>query len=104
MKSHEHRAVGQAAAGGALVNVGGEHGEQRCVLSYGDVVALSGDYFPAKELFRLAAIPGDQGTRPGTRDEIICALAVMAVGEGYVDSRFEPTAEFGHSSSLPQRQ
>lgn len=45
MKSHEHRAVGEAATGGALVQVGGDSAEERFVLSYGDVVALSGDFF-----------------------------------------------------------
>jgi hypothetical protein len=95
MKSREHRAVGQAAAGDALVNAGGECAEQRCVLSYGDVVALSGDYFTPEDLFRLAAIPGKRGTQPGTRDEIICALKVMAVDEAYVDPRFAPAGEFG---------
>jgi hypothetical protein len=94
MKSREHRAVGQAAAGDALVNAGGECAEQRCVLSYGDVVALSGDYFTPEDLFRLAAIPGKRGTQPGTRDEIICALKVMAVDEAYVDPRFAPAGEF----------
>ncbi|MGH3975922.1 MAG: hypothetical protein ACRDS9_21715 [Pseudonocardiaceae bacterium] len=45
MKSHEHRAVGQAATAGALVQVGGDSTDERFVLSYGDVVALSGDFF-----------------------------------------------------------
>ncbi|HET9255894.1 MAG TPA: hypothetical protein VFO16_11920, partial [Pseudonocardiaceae bacterium] len=95
MKSREHRAVGQAAAGGAHVQLGGERAEQHCVLSYGDVVALSGDYFAPEDLFRLAAIPGERGTKPGTRDEIICALRVMAEDESYIDARFEPAGEFG---------
>jgi hypothetical protein len=101
MRSREHRAVGEAAAGGALVQVGGECAEQRCVLSYGDVVALSGDFFTPEDLFRLAAIPGKRGTRPGTRDEIICALKVMAVDEAFVDARFEPAGEFGHFQFTP---
>ncbi|MDQ3763651.1 MAG: hypothetical protein M3460_19120 [Actinomycetota bacterium] len=116
MKSHEHRAVGQAASAGALVQVGGESAEERFVLSYGDVVALSGDFFTSHsggahriegtqvgpegltsdDLFRLAAIPGEQGAKPGTRDEIICALKVMAVDEAFVDTRFEPGGEFSH--------
>lgn len=96
MRSCEHRRVGQAAAGGALVDLGGECAEQRCVLSYGDVVALSGDYFTPEDLFRLAAIPGRQGTECGTRDEIICALKVMAVDEAFGDDRFDPAGEFGH--------
>jgi hypothetical protein len=114
MKSQEHRAVGQAAAAGALVEVGGDSAEERLVLSYGDVVALSGDFFASHhcaahgvecpqdgpegltsdDLFGLAAIPGKQGTKPGTRDEIICALKVMAVDGAFVDARFEAGGEF----------
>ena len=98
MKSSEHRAVGHAATAGALVDVGGDCAEQHCVLSYGDVVALSGDFFagphPSDDLFRLAAIPGERGTKLGTRDEIVCALKVMAVDGGVVDPRFEPGGQF----------
>ncbi len=98
MKSSEHRAVGEAATAGALVNVGGDCAEQRCVLRYGDVVALSGDFFagpyPADDLFRLATIPGERGTKLRTRDEIVCALKVMAVDGGVADPRFEPGGQF----------
>jgi hypothetical protein len=114
MKSAEHRAVGQAATAGALVHLGGDSPGEGLVLSYGDVVALSGDFFtshhcgphedadsqarpedPASDdLFRLAAIPGERGTKPGTRDEVICALKVMAVDGAFVDVRFEPEGEF----------
>ncbi len=45
MKSYEHRAIGDAATGKALVNIGGESLEERFWLSFGDVVALSGDFF-----------------------------------------------------------
>ncbi|MFN2534449.1 MAG: hypothetical protein ABR528_04285, partial [Pseudonocardiaceae bacterium] len=102
MKSLEHRAVGEAASGGACVNVGGAEGEQHLILGYGDVVALSGDFFagaqagPQDDLFTLAAIPGSQGTQLGTRDEVICALKVMTVDGAFVDPRFEPGGEFGH--------
>ncbi len=102
MNSHEHRAVGDAATEGALVEVGGDSAEERLTLSYGDVVALSGDFFRSgtgrvsDDLFRLAAIPGKWGTELGTRDEIICALKVMAVDGGFVDARFEPGGEFSH--------
>ena len=114
MKSSEHRAVGEAATAGALVEVGGESAEDRFTLGYGDVVALSGDFFAghcsashgvvgnpiepdgltSDGLFQLAAIPGEWGTKPGTRDEIICALKVMAVDGAFVDARFEPEGEF----------
>ena len=114
MKSHEHRALGEAATAGALVDVGGDGAEERLVLSYGDVVALSGDFFPSHppgdqegtqaepgglpsdDLFRLTAIPGERGTEPGTRDEIICALQVMAVDGAFVDARFESGGQFSH--------
>jgi hypothetical protein len=78
------------------------------------VVALSGDFFASHhcgahgvegtqvglegltsaDLFQLAAIPGKQGTKLGTRDEIICALKVMAADGAFVDARFEPGGEF----------
>jgi hypothetical protein len=115
-KSDEHRAVGEAATAGALVPLGGDCAEERCVLSYGDVIALSGDFFTSHhpgthgvertqvepedptsdDLFRLTAIPGKWGTEPGTRDEIICALKVMAVDGAFVDTRFEPGGQFSH--------
>jgi hypothetical protein len=116
MKSAEHRAVGQAAAGGALVQVGGNSAEESLVLGYGDVVALSGDFFTnhpcgvhsgedsqeqgeglaADDLFELATIPGRRGTQLGTQDEIICALKVIAVDGAFVDPRFEPGGEFSN--------
>jgi hypothetical protein len=116
MNSQEHRAVGHAATAGALVHVGGNSAGERFVLSYGDVVALSGDFFASQhrgthgvegiqietedptsdDLFQLAAIPGKQGTALGTRDEIICALKVMAADGAFVDARFEPRGQFSH--------
>ncbi|HEX4099482.1 MAG TPA: hypothetical protein VHY21_02910 [Pseudonocardiaceae bacterium] len=122
MKSHEHRALGEAATAGALVDVGGDGAEERLVLSYGDVVALSGDFFPSHppgdqegtqaepgglpsdDLFRLTAIPGERGTEPGTRDEIICALQVMAVDGAFVDACFEPGGQFSHFRSPRPRR
>jgi hypothetical protein len=94
VNGNEHRDIGEAACGGALVNLGGESPDQRFWLGYGDVMALSGDYFMPRELFSLARVPGDRGTVTGTRDEIICALKVMTVDEAFVDQRFEPGGEF----------
>ena len=114
MKAQEHRALGDAGTGGALVNVGGDSPHERLVLGFGDVVALSGDFFVADGfpvpasvrdtshaealvsdgLFTLAPRPGDRGERPGTRDEIIGALKVMAADQGLVDPRFSPSGEF----------
>jgi hypothetical protein len=100
LKSLEHRTIGEAATGGATVHVGGTSGEDSLVLGYGDVVALSGDFFagaqagPQDDLFTLAAIPGSQGTQLGTRDEVICALKVMTVDGAFVDDRFEPGGQF----------
>lgn len=116
MKSDEDRAVGEAATARALVQLGGDCAEERLVLSYGDVIALSGDFFTSHhpgthgvertqvepedltsdDLFRLTAIPGKRGTEPGTRDEIICALKVMAVDGAFLDARFEPGGQFSH--------
>jgi hypothetical protein len=100
MKSQEHREVGEAAAGGSHVDLGGADGPQRFLLGYGDVIALSGDFFagaragPQDDLFALAAVPGSWGSRLGSRDEVICALKVMAVDGAFVDARFEPGGEF----------
>jgi len=114
VNGNEHRAVGDAASGGALVNLGGTSPQEQFWLSFGDVMALSGDYFrPAPStsshgdrrgddddhsgaLFSLARIPGGREARPGTRDEIICALQVMTVDEGFVDPRFETGGEYAH--------
>lgn len=117
MKSHEHRSIGDAATGGALVNLGVESADDGLFLSYGDVMALSGDFFrpdgvPATDgappganplptpadrsgrLFSLALVPGEAGARPDSRDEIICALKVAAVDEAMADPRFEQGGRF----------
>ncbi|MDQ3978350.1 MAG: hypothetical protein M3314_02195 [Actinomycetota bacterium] len=104
MKAHEHRDIGDEATGGALVDLTCGNSEEPLLLPYGDVVALSGDFFVPEAspygplapsgLFQLAPIPGDRGVFPGTRDEIACALKVMAVDEGVPDPRFETGGEF----------
>lgn len=100
MNGNEHRGVGDTASGGARVNVGGGSRREQFRLSFGDVMALSGDYFGAGSasgssrrdgharagedlatLFSLARVPGEQPAKPGSRDEIICALMVMTVDE-----------------------
>lgn len=92
VRSYEHRAVGDAVAAGALVDLTGPEGGGRFSLTYGDVVALSADYFPPDAgeggLFSMAAVPGRAGTRPGSRDELVCALHVAALDEGRPDDRF----------------
>jgi hypothetical protein len=114
VKAQEHRALGDAATDQAPVDLGGEG----LVLSFGDVVALSGDFFVAdaypvltgpgeasqaealasEGLFQLAAVAGERGERPGTQDEIVCALKVMAADQMLEDPRFEPGGEFGYFS------
>ncbi len=114
MKSQEHRALGNSATDAARVELGGDCGGEHLVLSFGDVVALSGDFFIAdgypaladlgadsraealasQGLFQLAAVPGQRGKQPATRDEVICALKVMAVDQMLLDPRFEPGGEF----------
>jgi hypothetical protein len=117
MKAYEHRSIGDAATGSAAVNLGGESSDQQLILSFGDVVSLSGDFFRpdgssgpvfprwraaadaaegSGRLFRLGAIVGDAGTMVDTRDEIICALKVSAVDEAIVDPRFEIGGQFAH--------
>ncbi|MGH2531396.1 MAG: hypothetical protein ACRDJW_03720 [Thermomicrobiales bacterium] len=83
--SGEHQSLGDTATGGTTVNLGGETGDERFELSYGDVIALSGDYFDPHELMNLAKEPGNRGTRQGTRDEIVYALK-EAIGS---DRRFQ---------------
>jgi predicted kinase len=115
LKAQEHRALGDAGTGAALVDLGGDGADDQFHLTFGDVVALSGDFFVAdgfpvhaprgegsdadvlasEGLFTLAATPGDRGARPGTRDEVVAALKVMAADQGLVDRRFEPGGEFG---------
>lgn len=112
MDGHEHRDIGDAATGGALVNLGATSPGGRFRLGFGDVMALAGDYFTAGEpaasaegadtgadalgqsLFGLARVAGRKGTTPGTRDEILCALHVMAVDERYADPRFSRGGAF----------
>ena len=114
MKAQEHRALGDDGTGAARVELGGDAPDERLVLSFGDVVALSGDFFVADGfpvaasrgiasraealvsdgLFALARRPGDGGERPGTRDEILTALDVMAADQDLIDPRFEPGGEF----------
>ena len=120
VNGNEHREIGDTASGGCLVNVGGESAGERFWLGYGDVMALSGDYFRpdlsvgsrddrhgdgddlgAGTLFGLGRVPGEKGTTPATRDEIVCALRVMTVDEAYVDPRFEPGGEFADFAFTP---
>src|SRR5437660_5679949 len=110
MKGHEHRVLGDEASGDATVPVG-----ESLRLSFGDVVALSGDYFSPTDaqsvgawaapgpqvlasggLFALASVPGSGGTAVGTRDEVVCALKVMAADSGVTDARFKPGGEYAH--------
>jgi hypothetical protein len=53
-----------------------------------------GDALVADDLFGLGRVPGAGGSRPGSRDEIVCALKVMTIDEAFVDPRFEPGGEF----------
>ncbi len=124
MRAYEHRTIGDAATGTAMVNVGGESADEQFWLTFGDVVALSGDFFrpgdapetngragdlpgaaaPTGHLFALARIPGVDGTAVGTRDELLCALKVTSVDEGFVDRRFEPGGQFAGLRFSPGAQ
>ena len=115
MRAYEHRSIGDAATNSAAVNVGGESGDERFELTYGDVVALSGDFFrpdgasnsalaywqgsqraaASGRLFELAKVAGEEGVRPDSRDEIVGALKVAAVDEAVPDPRFGPGGRFG---------
>jgi hypothetical protein len=110
---HEHRRLGDAAFGGGRVDLGGDAGAGGFRLGYGDLTALAGDYFAIEDvpaaagtlagdnLFTLARVPGDAGTKVNTRDEIVCALKVMSIDEAYADERFEPGGEFAHVEFSP---
>jgi hypothetical protein len=102
VRSHEHRAIGDAATGTAMVNLAGESSGEAFWLTFGDVVALSGDFFPPGSLFDLAAAPGRGGTRVDTRDEIVGALKVATVDEAVTDPRFDPGGDFGHFAFSPR--
>ena len=102
MRSYEHRAVGDAATGAAMVNAGGASPDEAFWLSFGDVVALSGDYFAGAALFEVARVPGQGGTRLGTRDEVVCALKVASVDEATPDPRFDRDGRFGHFAFSPR--
>src|SRR5947199_4945334 len=108
VRSHEHRAVGDAATDSAMVNLGGGSMNDAFWLSFGDVVAVSGDFFrpgPAEasgSLFRLAGRQGRGGTLLGTRDEIVCALKIATVDEAFEDERFAAGGRFGHFAFSPR--
>lgn len=102
MRSHEHRAIGDAATGAAMVNLAGESSGEALWLTFGDVVALSGDFFPPASLFDLAVVAGRGGTRVDTRDEIVGALKVATVDEAVTDARFDPGGDFGHFDFSPR--
>ncbi len=102
MKAYEHRAIGDEATGGAVVDVAPGRFGGRFLLSHGDVIALSGDFFGGDELFELASVPGARGVLTGTRDEIVCALKVMAVDEAVEDPRFGAGGEFASYEFSPQ--
>jgi hypothetical protein len=74
LEFEEHRSLGEQATRGMVVNIGGTTPDTQFVISHGDVIALSADYFTPEDLFRLGPIQGSAGTRVGTRDEIVCAL------------------------------
>ena len=71
--SKEHQSLGKEAAGSFKVNLS-RNTKSPFKVFFGDVVALSGDYFKPVKLIELAGIPGRRGDRKGSRDEIIYAL------------------------------
>jgi hypothetical protein len=88
-EEHEHKSLGDTAYGGALVNVGDDKPGAEFLLTFGDVVMLSGDYFSPEELSLFASRPGTGGNGLGTRDEIVYAMAwVNAKNSHQRDARF----------------
>jgi phage gpG-like protein len=91
----EHKTIGDQATGGMLLNIGGEKPDERFEVTYGDVVALSGDYFDYATLTNFAKLPGNLGQKPGTRDEIIYAIYDFnSVIKSWVDPRFQPGGQW----------
>lgn len=88
--SREHRSLGNEASGNMTVNVGGTSADETFELEFGDVVMLSADYFSPDDLRRLAALPGKNGTRVNSRDEIIYALYLIQLNpNASPDTRFK---------------
>ncbi|MBB4634916.1 eCIS core domain-containing protein [Longimicrobium terrae] len=88
-EEHEHKSLGDTAYGGALVNAGGDQPGTEFLLTFGDMVMLSGDYFSPEELSDFASRPGTGGNGRGTRDEIVYAMAwVNAKNPHQRDARF----------------
>ena len=86
----EHKLLGDAATGGKTYTFG------TLVLTHGDLVSLSGDYFDVENkdaggdgLFGLASIPSfHPGKQVGTQDEVIAAMKDASVKTA-PDARFE---------------
>ena len=79
----EHQDLGNTATGDGLVNVGGTDPKKRFLLTHGEVIGLSADFFKPDDsspdgLFHLGETPG-KGV--GTQDEILCALKVSKTDE-----------------------
>lgn len=84
-ESKEHKRIGDDAADSSEYDLG----PGTIALTHGDIVALSGDYFPTDELTHLMSVPmpvvkadgasmrSVVGLRPGTADEIIYALFLI---------------------------
>jgi hypothetical protein len=85
-----------------MVNLADESSADALWLTFGDVVALSGDFFPPDVLFARARVPGHGGTRLETSDELVGALKVATVDEAVSDPRFGPGGDFGHFIFSPR--
>jgi hypothetical protein len=102
-ESEEHQHLGDVATASRKYNLADtvKNPGDKFELTHGDILALSGDVFESAELFKLAAIPGDRGTKVGTRDEVIWGLRDPGIWEmrsgktgpgpytGKTDPRFE---------------
>jgi hypothetical protein len=82
----EHKSIGDAGAGEFKNGVELAPGY---LVSYGDMVAMGGDYFETlDELRNLASIEGADGQRPGTRDEVEYVRLVMVQGQTNLAANF----------------
>lgn len=110
-ESEEHQKMGNDATKSAVYNLGSA--TDKFELTHGDILALSGDVFEPNELFRLAAIPGQNGQKVGSRDEVLWALREPSIWEmrsassgpfaGQKDPRFEaggPYASYVFSDAV----
>ena len=98
MKGHEHRILGNEASGSATVPLGGGSAGDCLVLTFGDLVALSGDYFSPTDAQSVGAwaAPGPQVLASG-------GLFALASVPGSAQTMNEKTVTVGGAPMYPSK-